>query len=158
MNIFAAISFQSMTQLPEAISHDILPTHPMDDFAYQLPFMMDHIIHGELRRGKYVGIHLFQDELHRVEEITRPPNKQGVWEARINIRHHKTKAWGKKEKASTFFPITWHHNVLMTKLEEAFLSRKKMYSYKFVGKTTCGVQISFVFRDNKVVSCFPLYV
>ncbi len=157
MDIFAAIPFHSMTPLSEDTITNALPEHPLDDFAYQLPFMMDHILHGELRRGKYVGIHLFQDELHRVEEMTKPPNEQGVWEARINIRHHKTKAWGKKEKASTFFPIAWHHDLLMTKLKEAFMSRKRIYSYKYIGKTSCGVQISFVFRDKKVVSCFPLY-
>jgi hypothetical protein len=146
-----------MTPIPEHSFIDKLPEHPMHDFAFQLPYMMEHIVHGELRRGKYVGIHFFQEALHRVEEMTKPPNQQGVWEARINIRHHKTKVWGKKEKASTFFPLSWDHATLVLKLEEAFANRKRIYSYKYVGQTHCGVTISFVFRDQKVVSCFPLY-
>lgn len=136
------------------IIHDI---QYKDDFDYQLQFMIAHVVIGEIKKGKSFGIHLFQKDIHQIDEITKPTNEFGVWEATLKILNPKTKAWVQKEKASTFFPIHWTENTLKTKLNEAFSNKKRKYSYKYIGTTSCGVKIAFLYRKNIVASCFPLY-
>lgn len=128
------------------------------DFDIQLPHMMQHIITGELKKGKYYGIHFFKSEHHQIREITKPPNQDGIWEANINVKHPRTKVWGKKEKPSTFFPLHWQEETLIAKLQEAYSTRKKIFSYKSIGQTSCGIKIAFFTRNQHVVSCFPIYV
>jgi hypothetical protein len=146
-----------MNKIDAINSPSVTSENPMNYFSMQLPFMLQHLLYGELVKGKYIGIHFFQEGLHQIREIINQPNEYGIWEAKINIRHHRTKAWGRKEKASTFFPLCWHQELMITKLEEAYSNRKKVYTYKYIGETTCGIQIAFLFRDRKVVSCFPIF-
>ena len=129
----------------------------LQDFDYQLPGIINHILHGEIKKGKSIGIHFFQPEKHQIIEIVKEENKNGVWEAYIQIRHPKTNTWVKKEKASTFFPINWTHEQLIEKLKIAFQNKKRKYVYQYIGKTDCGVKIIFFLKNNQVVSCFPKY-
>ena len=129
----------------------------LQDFDYQLPGIINHILHGEIKKGKSIGIHFFQPEKHQIIEIVKEENKNGVWEAYIQIRHPKTNTWVKKEKTSTFFPINWTHEQLVEKLKIAFLNKKRKYVYQYIGKTDCGVKIIFFLKNNLVVSCFPKY-
>jgi hypothetical protein len=128
-----------------------------NDFDVQLPNMLNHILDGELKKGKYYGIHFYRDQHHQIQEVTKLPTQNGIWEAKIKIQHHRTKAWVKKEKASTFFPLSWQQDELVEKLKEAYVCRKKIFSYKHIGHTSCGIKIAFFFRNNNVVSCFPIY-
>jgi hypothetical protein len=129
----------------------------LQDFENQLPSILNHILEGEIKKGKSIGIHFFQPEKHQIIEILKEKNKNGVWEAFIQIRHPKTNTWVKKEKASTFFPMHWTYEQLVEKLKIAFVNKKRKYVYQYIGKTDCGVKVIFFLKNNLVVSCFPKY-
>jgi hypothetical protein len=129
----------------------------MHNFSVQSDSIMKHVFDGELIRGKYIGIHFFDDTKHQVREKINEANKYGIWEAKINVKHWRTQVWGKKEKASTFFPLAWTRTITERKLEEAFNYKAKISNYKYIGTTTCGIQVCFIYRSRKIVSCFPLY-
>jgi hypothetical protein len=80
-----------------------------------------------------------------------------VWEAKIKTKHPKTNNWVEKKKASTFFPTNWNKEILIQKLEEAFLAQKKISSYQYIGQTSCGILISFFYRKKEIIGCYPLY-
>ncbi len=127
------------------------------DFADVLPQLLKHLKYGEIKKGKSYGIHFFVDGLHRVREAINPANKQGIWEAKIDVRHPKTNAWVQKVKSSTLFPITWSESMLTIKLTEAYLNSKPLTSYKYYGKTDCGIPIVFVLQNKVITSCFPVW-
>lgn len=127
------------------------------NFTEHQDFLLEHLLHGEIKRGKSFGIHFFQDDLHQIEEITKPCNEVGVWEAKIKTKHPNTSNWVEKKKASTFFPLSWSREILFQKLEEAFLSQNKISSFQYIGQTDCGVTISFFYKKNQMVGCFPIW-
>lgn len=127
------------------------------EFIEHQDALLNHLILGEVKRGKSFGIHFFQEELHRIEEITKHENPQGVWEAKVMMRHPKTKNWVGKAKASTFFPRTWSKELLIQKLEEAFDNQKRVSSYQALGQTSCGISINFFYKQGDMVGCFPIY-
>jgi hypothetical protein len=118
--------------------------------------VLEHLIDGEIIKGKYVGIHFFQAEHHQIDTIIHEADALGVWEASIVVKHPKTHFWRKKDKPSTFFPITWSKEQLIEKLEQAYGNKKKIYTYKYIGTTNCGIQVAFFIRNETIVSCFPL--
>ena len=130
---------------------------PKKEFIEYQEALLNHLILGEVKRGKSFGIHFFQEELHRIEEITKPVNLQGVWEAKVMMRHPKTNNWVSKAKASTFFPRTWSKKLLIEKLEEAFNNQKRVSPYQTLGQTSCGISIYFFYKQGDIVGCFPLY-
>lgn len=127
------------------------------EFHQQHTPILQHLIMGEIKRGKSYGIHFFHNGLHRIDEITKPANTLGVWEATIQVRHPKTNAWVSKKKPSTFFPKAWTQEMLLIKLEEAFQAKQKVQPYKFLGKTSCGIPVCFLIKDKLITSCFPIY-
>lgn len=126
------------------------------NFSVQLPHLLKHIVEGEIRAGQCIGIHFFQEEKHRIAMITQEANTQGIWEAKIYVRHPKTNHWVAKKKPSTFFPTFWTQSVLIEKLSEAFHNKINTIGYKQIGETQCGISIVFLYKEDKVVSCFPL--
>lgn len=125
-------------------------------FEFQRLYILTHVLDGEIKKGKCFGVHFYQKEKHVIEELTLPPNKYGIWEAIVKIKHPTTSAWVKKEKASTFFPKNWTQEILIQKLKEAYNNRIKKQSYKHIGTTSCGIKVVFIFQNNIVSSCFPL--
>jgi hypothetical protein len=127
------------------------------DFELALPQLLVHLKQGDIKKGKSIGIHFFDHGLHRVCERIKPANAQGIWEAKIAVRHPNTNAWVPKEKSSTLFPIHWTAQVLSTKLREAFHNAKRVTAYKQLGKTACGISIVFIFQQKKLSSCYPVW-
>lgn len=140
----------------ESTIHILAKKNEAVDFADALPQLLKHLKYGEIKKGKSYGIHFFVDGLHRVRESINPANKQGIWEAKIDVRHPKTNAWVQKVKSSTLFPITWSESMLTIKLTEAYLNSKQVTSYKHCGKTDCGIPIVFVLQNKVITSCFPV--
>lgn len=124
-----------------------------------LPFsrVIHHITYGEIKRGKSFGIHVFDETIHQIEELVKPANEKGIWEAKLSMRHPKTNNWVKKAKSSTLFPISWDDEILHSKLLEAFTQASVETSYKKVGKTSCGIEIVFIYQQGEITACYPLY-
>jgi hypothetical protein len=127
------------------------------DFLHRFPELLKHLKYGDIRKGKSFGIHVFDYGLHRVRESIHPANKRGIWEAKIDVRHPKTNAWVQKEKSSTLFPIGWTEELLISKLTYAFKNSKIITPFKYRGITDCGIRIVFIFQNNDMSCCYPLW-
>nr|MBP6315064.1 EndoU domain-containing protein [Chitinophagaceae bacterium] len=127
------------------------------DFLIRFPDLLKHLKYGEIKKGKSYGIHFFDCGIHRVRESIRSTNNQGVWEAKIDVRHPKTNAWVQKEKSSTLFPIHWTQEQFISKLTLAFQNSKRITSYKYCGSTDCGIRIVFIIQKNEITCCYPLW-
>ena len=123
----------------------------------QFSRVIDHITQGEIKRGKSFGIHVFDETIHQIEELVKPANEKGIWEAKLSMRHPRTNNWVKKTKSSTLFPISWDSEKLHSKLLEAFTQAILETSYKKVGKTSCGIEIVFIYQQGEITACYPLY-
>jgi hypothetical protein len=119
--------------------------------------VMKHLMVGEIKKGKCIGIHYFCTAHHKIAQITKPVNEQGIWEASLATRHPKTNAWVYKNKTSTLFPNTWSESTLLLKLKEAYRKSKRVTPYKKKGTTQCGIEIVFIYQQNVITSCYPLY-
>ena len=119
--------------------------------------MLSHIVSGKVKDKKSYGGHLFNSTTMKIEKITNTANKKGVWEALVSIKDFRTGSWIKKESPTTFFPNWWSKALLLLKLELAYLNRKEESQRRHVGKTDCGIVVIFVFRNNKIVSAYPIY-
>jgi Bacterial EndoU nuclease len=126
--------------------------------TFQLPKnMLQHLLYGEIKRGKSFGIHFFQKGTHQIIEITKSENELGVWEALVAVAHPRTMNWVRKKKPSTFFPTSWDAEILLNKLQIAFDNKERITAYKFIGKTDCGISIHFLFQEGQCTSCYPVY-
>jgi hypothetical protein len=123
--------------------------------ADRLQEALEHILKGQIRKGKSIGIHFFLPQQHRIAEIIQEANHNGIWEARNEILNPKTQAWVKKKESSTFFPVTWTLNDLYKNMSDAFANKTQVKPYKHIGKTAGGIEIIFIYRNGKIVSCFP---
>lgn len=128
----------------------------LQEFHEQLPNILSHIIQGKIKEGRSFGIHFFHASFHQIKEIVREPNLQGVWEARIEVKHPKTKFFVKKRKSSTLFPMEWTEADLAIKLVEAFNNAEVLRTYKYIGATSCGIQIVFIVQQGMISSCYPI--
>lgn len=128
-----------------------------DQTTLQFSRVIHHITYGEIKRGKSFGIHVFDETIHQIEELVKAENEQGVWEAKLSMRHPRTNCWVKKSKSSTLFPKAWDSQTLNRKLEEAYSSACFETSYKQVGRTSCGIEIVFIYQQGEITACYPLY-
>lgn len=119
--------------------------------------MLSHIVLGKIKNKNVSGAHLFTPEICKVIKITKPKNEKGVWEAQISIKDPDTDRWVDKKLLTTFFPNLWSKELLLVKLEIAFVARKKISDVKYVGDTDCGIPIVFIYKKDKIVSAYPIY-
>ncbi|MEZ5047952.1 MAG: EndoU domain-containing protein, partial [Chitinophagaceae bacterium] len=118
--------------------------------------MLSHIVTGARIKDKVFGVHFFMPAHHRISKLIKEPNKNGVWEAEIEVLNPSTQKWLVKDKPSTFFPNNWSETTLVNKIHEAFVDRQLESSTKSIGTTKCGVRIVFIFKENKIKTLYPL--
>src|SRR6516165_9578803 len=73
------------------------------------PINFVHIESGEInRRGEAVGYHYRPNGVDppgaRVLQVVQPPDPNGVYRARVELRDRATGAWVQKKAPSTFYP------------------------------------------------------
>ncbi|MFN8250140.1 MAG: EndoU domain-containing protein [Ferruginibacter sp.] len=119
--------------------------------------MLSHIISGKLKDKNVAGAHLFDPNIIRIEKITKEKNSKGIWEAIISRKDINQNKWVLKKLPTTFFPDFWNKGMLLIKLEQAFVKKKKISETKYIGYTECGVPIAFIYKKEKVVSAYPVY-
>ena len=136
-------------------------------------FLVQHILLGNTSKGKATGI----DHIHPifagfayVENITKYPNKNGVWEGTVgyidkrSISNNKVNHYKKKDNPSTFFPNHWNTIVLIeecdyaiTHKQEPFIDEKTNQT-KWKSKTKSGIEVEiWTDRNEKPTSIYPIY-
>ena len=126
----------------------------LNGYTYKI---LDHILSGDIKNKKGHGVHYFNPIHHKILELTKAKNSRGVWEAKIAFLNNKTQKWVEKEAASTFFPTEWNKTELLHKIHSAFNNKEKITETKFIGETNCGIRVVFIFREEKLLSIYPLY-
>jgi hypothetical protein len=128
-----------------------------DQLGGKLFHMLTHTISGKVDKSNVSGIHFFDPDFHKVIEVTKEKNEKGIWEARIEALRPTKNDWIKKDRPSTFFPTGWTKDLLVVKLHQAFLNKKKLSRTEFQGETDCGIKIVFRIEGDELVSVYPKY-
>ena len=90
----------------------------------------------------------------RTVTVTKPPDKNGVYEAIVEVK-------GKAKKAkSTFFPKNWTKNDVVNAINEAYTNKKLVPGTKnlFEGTSSSGVKVRMYLNPNStVITAFPAH-
>jgi hypothetical protein len=119
-----------------------------------------HLFEGYINgKGDPVGFHSRpggRDPAHaRVTAVIDPPNKAGVYTARVEVRASNGR-WLSKQ--STFFPDSMTRKQVIQAVLHAYQHRTSGKSYKFSGPSGNGFTIEgYLLSDGKINTAFPVY-
>ena len=121
-----------------------------------------HIFHGEInRRGKPTGFHSRPGGKNprdaRVIKIMSPPNRAGVYTARVKIWDGRQQRW--KKKFSTFFPNDMNRQEVIEAILHAYHHRQKKSNRPWRGPSGHGFIIQgYLTNRGGINTAFPIYL
>ena len=129
---------------------------------------MQHLILGTFKKGDARGVHHVFQILRgdaKIIKITRKPNKQGIWEAKIEILDRRTDVhrWKEKNEVSTFFPDKWDTDTLLAECNYAFENKMNPIENhdgkKWESNTTEGIPVE-IYTDKKgdIITMYPIWI
>jgi hypothetical protein len=128
-------------------------TDPPIDFA--------HIETGEInRRGEAVGYHHRPNGVDppgaRVLRIIQPPDANGVYRARVELRDPASGEWIDKRAASTFFPDAMSDDAVIEAVLAAFHQGRVRGDGQFIGDSGHGFAIEGWYQSGHINAAYPL--
>jgi hypothetical protein len=125
------------------------------------PINLVHIDFGEInRRGEAVGYHHRVGGVDpagaRVLQIVQPPDRHGVYRARVAIRDPTTGAWVKKHAPSTFYPDTMSDREVVGLILAAFHQGERRGDGQFIGSSGRGFVIEGWYQNGRINAAYPL--
>jgi hypothetical protein len=125
------------------------------------PIDLAHIDMGEINRhGEPVGYHHRANGIDppgaRVSRIVQPPDANGVYRARVELRDPATGAWLDKRAASTFFPDAMSDAEVVAAVLAAFRDGHLRGDGRFVGQSGRGFVIEGWYRSGRILAAYPL--
>jgi hypothetical protein len=125
------------------------------------PIDLAHIDAGEINRhGEPVGFHHRAGGIDpagaRVLQILQPPDANGVYRARVQLRDPASGAWLDKRAASTFFPDAMTDAEVVGTILAAFRNGHVRRDGRFVGGSGHGFAIEGWYRDGRILAAYPL--
>ena len=117
---------------------------------------LKHIFSGEINKsGKAVGFHYegLTGVDGKVVNITKQPNKYGVYEAAVKIDGID------KINKSTFFPKDWTPQQVIDAINEAFANKQLVQGRTtlYQGASKSGIEIRMYVENGKITSAWPVY-
>ncbi|MCI1773939.1 MAG: EndoU domain-containing protein, partial [Paenibacillus lautus] len=79
------------------------------------------------------------------------PNEFGVYQANVEVNGVL------KGPKSTFFPKEWTPQQVVDAVNEAFNNKVNIKNNRYIGKTSSGMEIEIILRNDKIISAFPVY-
>ena len=119
-----------------------------------------HLFEGYInQKGDPVGFHARPGGRDpgnaRMAAVTEPPNKAGVYAARVEIRASGGR-WLSKQ--STFFPDKMTRKEVVEAVRHAYQNDTSRKSGKFSGPSGKGFTIEgYLLHDGKINTAFPVY-
>ena len=124
------------------------------------PINLTHIFEGQInRKGDPVGYHARpggkDPASARVVAISDPPNKAGVYTARVQIRKPNG-PW--LSKISTFFPDSMGQDDVIQAILHAYRNNTSHKPPKYSGPSGKGFTIEgYLLPDGRINTAFPVY-
>jgi hypothetical protein len=120
-----------------------------------------HIDVGEInRRGEAVGYHHRENGADpdgaRVLQIVQPPDRNGVYRARVALRDPATGAWVRKKAPSTFFPDAMSDPEVLEAILAAFHEGSMRRDGRFIGASGRGFMIEGWYQNGRIAAAYPL--
>lgn len=115
---------------------------------------INHIFNGEiLKNGNANGFHYERtpNSNSKIVGDLDPSNEFGVYQAKVEIDGIL------KGPKSTFFPKDWTPQQVIDAVNEAFNNKMDIKNNRYLGKTSDGMTIEMILRNNKVISAYPVY-
>lgn len=115
---------------------------------------LNHIFDGEiLKNGNANGFHYegMPNSNGKIVGNPDPVNEFGVYQAKVEINDML------KRPKSTFFPKDWTPQQVIDSVNEAFNNKVPVKNNKFIGKTSTGMEIEIIIRNDKIISAYPIY-
>jgi len=123
---------------------------------------LTHIFEGEInKRGRPVGFHARpggrDPKNAKVVKIISPPNKVGVYTAKVKIYDKKRHQW--KQKFSSFFPDKMSRKEVIDTILYAYKHRKHPKKQPWIGPSGKGFMIQgYLNKKGNINTAFPIYV
>jgi Bacterial EndoU nuclease len=120
--------------------------------------LLEHSTKGRIIGKKVSGVHYYNSKRVKIIKVIRENKLTRVFEAEIKFLNLKTNEWIKKEKPTTFFPLTWNENQLFHECEFAYNNMKKKENSDKVysSKTISNIRVEIIKINGKVKSIYPL--
>jgi hypothetical protein len=120
-----------------------------------------HIDFGEINRhGEAAGYHHRPNGVDpagsRVRQIIQPPDRSGVYRARVSLRDPQTGVWIDKKAPSTFFPDAMSDQDIIGAILAAFHGGSRHGDGQFVGSSGRGFAIEGWYQNGRINSAYPL--
>ena len=147
-----------------------LPTTVVTTPAPVLPIILNntnpqislgHIFDGEInKRGNAVGFHDRPGGVDpadaRMTQLLNPPDANGVYEGKVEVRDPSTGKWVAKSKPSTFFPDNLSQQQITDAVLQAFKNSGVTTDGQFRGASGLGFDIAGWYRGGNIVTAYPI--
>jgi hypothetical protein len=142
-------------------ARDLAPTPAGQWTATDPPIDFAHIATGEInRRGEAVGYHHRPNGVDppgaRVLRIVQPPDADGVYRARVELRDPASGQWVDKRAASTFFPDAMSDDQVIQAVLAAFHHGQMRGDGEFSGASGRGFVIEGWYQGGRIAAAYPL--
>ncbi|HYG61317.1 MAG TPA: EndoU domain-containing protein [Thermoanaerobaculia bacterium] len=119
-----------------------------------------HVFEGEInRKGRPVGFHSRPGGRDprgaRVSQVVSRPNRQGVYEARVEIRDPESGRW--LGKRSTMFPDSLSREEVVRAILNAYRQRTTGKAERFRGPSGRGFTIEGYLLRGDINTAYPIY-
>ena len=125
------------------------------------PLDIAHIEAGAINhRGEAVGWH-HRPGGHdppgaRLVQMLDPPDRSGVYRARVALRDPRTGEWVEKREPSTFFPDGMPPDAVVAAVLEAFHHGRRRGDGRFIGPSGHGFLVEGWYERGRIDAAFPL--
>jgi hypothetical protein len=123
----------------------------------------EHVLDGEINpKGKAVGYHHRPGGADapnaRMTDQTAPPDANGIYKGKVEIRNEVTDTWVAKKAESSFYPDNLSRTDIVSSIENAWDNKTTFDSGSglFKGPSGHGFDIQGYMRDGEIKTAFPL--
>ncbi len=125
------------------------------------PIDWGHISHGRINaRGEAVGYHYRPGGVDppdaRVVHIFAPPDRNGVYEAAVELRDPASGHWVEKLEPSSFFPDAMRDPEVIRAILTAFRAGHLRADGRFIGPSGSGFRVEGWYERGHIEAAYPL--
>ncbi len=131
---------------------------PFEKSGYDLTFIkaFHHINVGKIIKKKVKGVHFYNPDRTRIDEIIKKNEKTGVYIAKISKYDLNSNHWIEKDEPTNFFPDEWNLSKLFYELNFAYKNMQLLEGKVYMSKTTEGIPVKLIIDKKEIITIYPL--